>query len=104
MAGTGVDPATAATTLAVMSGAILLGAGLLKLGTLAAYYISTPILTGFKIGTALVIIASQLGKPLGIDAEGQDFFAPCRYGFWAATGNPGCSSTSTVIRARHQDC
>jgi SulP family sulfate permease len=63
---------TAATTLAVMSGALLLGASLLKLGTLADY-ISTPILTGFKIGTALVIIASQLGKLLGIDAESQDF-------------------------------
>ena len=94
VAGTGVDPATAATTLAVMSGAILLGAGLLKIGTLADYYISTPILTGFKIGTALVIIASQLGKLLGIDAEGQDFFVKVWSGLRADQG-PGSGRRSS---------
>ncbi len=91
VAGTGVDPATAATTLAVMGGAILLGAGLLKLGTLADY-ISTPILTGFKIGTALVIIASQLGKLLGVDAEGQDFFVKV----WSALSQLGDANVATV--------
>ena len=75
-----------------MSGAILLGAGLLKLGTLADYCISTPILTGFKIGTALVIIASQLGKLLGIDAEGQRFCSSMTWiGIWPrSASSSGC--------------
>jgi SulP family sulfate permease len=72
----GSDPATAVTaaaTLSVMAGGVLLAAGLLKIGYLADF-ISAPVLAGFKIGTALVIVSGQLGKVLGVPIEGEGFF------------------------------
>jgi SulP family sulfate permease len=60
-------------TLAVLTGAILVGAGALKLGFLADF-IAVPVLAGFKAGTGLLIISGQLGKVLGIDQEGDNFF------------------------------
>jgi SulP family sulfate permease len=67
------DHVTAACTLAFVVGGLLLAAGLLRLGFLADF-ISLPVLSGFKIGTGLVIAASQLGKVLGVDVKGNDFF------------------------------
>jgi sulfate permease, SulP family len=72
----GSDPAsavTAAATLAVMAGIVLLAAGLFKIGYVADF-ISAPVLAGFKIGTALVIVSGQLGKVLGVQVEGESFF------------------------------
>jgi high affinity sulfate transporter 1 len=71
------DPAralVAASTLAVLAGALLLLAGLLRLGFLADF-ISVPVLAGFKAGTGLLIAAGQLGKVLGVPQEGDSFFA-----------------------------
>jgi SulP family sulfate permease len=68
---------TAAATIAVMAGVILLVAGALKLGFLADF-ISAPVLAGFKIGTALVIMAGQLGKVLGVPVEGDGSIAKVR--------------------------
>lgn len=70
------DPAqatTAAITLALLTGAVLAVGGVLRLGFLADL-ISVPVLVGFKVGTGLVIAAGQLGKILGIDASGDNFF------------------------------
>lgn len=70
------DPAqymTAAFTLALLVGAILLVAGILRLGFLANF-ISIPVLTGFKAGLGLVIIAGQLGVILGIPVGKGPFF------------------------------
>jgi SulP family sulfate permease len=67
----GGDPADyllAASTLALLVGAFLLLAGLLRLGFLANF-ISLPVLTGFKAGIGLVILVGQLGKVLGIPVE-----------------------------------
>jgi SulP family sulfate permease len=64
----------AASTLAVLAGALLLLAGLLRLGFLADF-ISAPVLAGFKAGTGLLIAAGQLGKVLGVPQEGDSFFA-----------------------------
>ena len=67
------DAIRAVATLAVLTGAILLAAGAFKLGFLADF-ISLPVLAGFKAGTGLLIISGQLGKVLGIDQSGDNFF------------------------------
>jgi sulfate permease, SulP family len=72
----GGDPAralVAASTLAVLAGALLLLAGLRQLGFLADF-ISAPVLAGFKAGTGPLIAAGQLGKVLGVPQEGDSFF------------------------------
>jgi MFS superfamily sulfate permease-like transporter len=71
------DPArlaTATATLAVLVGAILLAARLLRLG-FVANFISAPVLTGFKAGIGLVIVLDQLPKLFGIHIAKQGFFA-----------------------------
>jgi high affinity sulfate transporter 1 len=64
----------AAALLALMSGALLVVAGLLRVGFLADL-VSLPILAGFKAGTGLVLISGQLGKVLGVPIDGDGFFA-----------------------------
>ncbi len=64
---------TAAATLAVLTGAILLIAYLLRLG-FVANFISEPVLTGFKSGIGLVIVVDQLPKLFGIHIEKTGFF------------------------------
>jgi sulfate permease, SulP family len=64
---------TAAAVLAALSGALLLLAGMLRLGFMADF-ISAPVLAGFKAGTGLLIAAGQLGKVLGVPQEGDSFF------------------------------
>lgn len=64
----GVGPAalvTACATLALIVGAILAGAALLRLG-FVAQFISDPVLTGFKAGIGLVIVVDQIPKLLGV--------------------------------------
>lgn len=67
-AGLGV----ATATLAVLVGAILLVAPLLRLGFLANF-ISDPVLIGFKVGIGLVIVVDQLPKLLGLHIEKAGF-------------------------------
>jgi sulfate permease, SulP family len=55
----------ASVTLAVLVGAILVVAGLLRLG-FVANFISEPVLVGFKAGIGIVIVLDQLPKLLGI--------------------------------------
>ncbi len=64
-AGGGPQLAIAAASLALMTGAVLIIAGALRLGFLADF-ISAPVLTGFKAGIAVVIIVDQLPKLLGV--------------------------------------
>ncbi len=61
--------AIAALTLAVMSGLILLGMGLLKLGFLANF-LSHPVIAGFITASGILIAASQLKHILGVSASG----------------------------------
>lgn len=71
------DPAkllTAAVTLTLLVGGLLVMARLLRLGFLANF-ISTPVLTGFKAGIGLVIVLDQLPKLLGLHITKQSFFA-----------------------------
>jgi len=71
------DPAkliTATATLALLVGAMLVLAAVLRLG-FVANFISTPVLTGFKAGIGLVIVLDQVPKLLGIHVTKQGFFA-----------------------------
>jgi len=69
------DPAqllTAAATLTLLVGVMLLAASLLRLGAIASF-ISDPVLTGFKAGIGLVIVLDQLPKLLGIHFDKGSF-------------------------------
>jgi high affinity sulfate transporter 1 len=52
--------------LALVTGLLTLGAGLLRLGFLAGF-VSQPVLKGFIIGLALTIVAGQLPKLFGVE-------------------------------------
>jgi high affinity sulfate transporter 1 len=65
--------ATAAATLAALTGVLLLLASVLRLGFVASF-ISAPVLTGFKAGIGFVIVLDQVPKLLGIHVEKQGFF------------------------------
>ncbi|MCR9127151.1 MAG: sulfate permease [Rhodobacteraceae bacterium] len=61
--------AIAALTLALLSGALLLAMGVLRLGFLANF-LSHPVIAGFITASGILIAASQLKHLLGIDAHG----------------------------------
>jgi sulfate permease, SulP family len=63
----------AASTLALLVGAFLVVASILKLGFIATF-ISDPVLAGFKAGIGLVVIVDQLPKLLGIHIGSDPFF------------------------------
>jgi high affinity sulfate transporter 1 len=64
---------TAAATLALMTGAILLLARVFRLG-FVANFISDPVLTGFKAGIGLVIVVDQVPKVFGIHVDKAGWF------------------------------
>lgn len=64
---------TAAATLGVLVGGLLVVAAALRLG-FVANFISTPVLIGFKAGIGLVILLDQLPKLLGIHITKAGFF------------------------------
>jgi high affinity sulfate transporter 1 len=64
--------AAAAATLAIVVGAMLVLASLLRLG-FVANFISEPVLTGFKSGIGLVIVVDQVPKLLGIHIDKAGF-------------------------------
>ena len=61
----GAEPAAVAATLALLVGAVLIGASVLRLGFLANF-ISLPVLVGFQAGVGIVIIVGQLKSLLGV--------------------------------------
>src|SRR5262249_26379973 len=62
----------AAATLAIIVGAMLVLASVLRLG-FVANFISDPVLTGFKSGIGLVIVVDQIPKLLGIHIDKAGF-------------------------------
>jgi len=75
-AGAGADPAAhlrALATLTLLVGAILILAGILRLG-FVANFISEPVLVGFKAGIGVVIILDQIPKLLGFHITRGNFF------------------------------
>ena len=93
-AGDAERAAATAALLALLVGAILVAAGLLRLGFLADF-ISAPVLAGFKTGMGLVIAASQLGKVLGVPDQGHSFFGD----IWSAVRQLGDANPATVALA-----
>ncbi|MEH6355160.1 MAG: SulP family inorganic anion transporter [Marinobacter sp.] len=67
-AQTSASPVAIAATLALLVGAILVLARILRLGFLANF-ISLPVLVGFQTGVGLVIIIGQIGAILGVYIE-----------------------------------
>jgi sulfate permease, SulP family len=63
-----------AALTALLVGVIGVGGWLARLGQLASF-ISDTLLSGFKIGAALVIASTQLPKLFGVAAVGDDFFS-----------------------------
>ncbi len=66
-----VGYATAALSLAGLSGAILLIMGLLRLG-FVANFLSHPVISGFITASGILIAVSQLKHVLGVKAEGHN--------------------------------
>jgi sulfate permease, SulP family len=69
----GLDPLTAAATLSILVGLMLIAARVLRMGFLANF-ISEPVLTGFKAGVGFVIVVDQVPKLLGIHFHKEGFF------------------------------
>lgn len=65
------DYASAALTLAALSGGILIIMGIFKLGFLTNF-LSHPVIAGFITASGIIIAASQLKHILGIDASGHN--------------------------------
>ncbi len=61
-----------AITLAFLSGVLLFGMGLLRLGFLANF-LSHPVISGFISASGILIAASQLKTLMGVKAEGHNF-------------------------------
>ncbi|MEX1295906.1 MAG: SulP family inorganic anion transporter [Candidatus Limnocylindrales bacterium] len=59
--------------LAILVGAMLLVAGVLRLGFLAEF-LAKPVITGFIVGLSLTITVGQLPKLFGVDGSGGNFF------------------------------
>jgi SulP family sulfate permease len=64
---------SAAATLALLVGGILMMAGLLRLGFLANF-LSDPVLAGFRAGIGVAIVVDQIPKLLGVHIGGGNFF------------------------------
>ena len=57
-----------ATLCALVVGGLALLAGLLRLGFIAEL-LSRPVLSGYLAGVAVIMVAGQLGRVMGIDVE-----------------------------------
>ena len=80
-----VDYATAAITLALLSGTLLILLGLIRFG-FVANLLSHPVVSGFITSSGILIGLSQLGHILGITAEG-DTLPSLLSSLLAALGN-----------------
>ena len=80
-----VDYATAAITLALLSGTLLILLGLIRFG-FVANLLSHPVVSGFITSSGILIALSQLGHILGITADG-DTLPSLLSSLLAALGN-----------------
>lgn len=67
----------AAAVLALLSGLMLIGMGLLRLGFLASF-LSHPVIAGFIAAAGILIAASQIKHILGVDASGSTLYEMVR--------------------------
>ena len=80
----------AAIGLALISGVLLLGMGLLRLGFLANF-LSHPVISGFITASGIQIAVSQLGPVLGINAGGHNMLETLQ-SLWANIGETNLSA------------
>jgi sulfate permease, SulP family len=73
-AGSPTRYASLAAALALLTGAMALAAGLVRLGFLADL-LSRPVLVGYLSGVALIMIAGELGAATGVPVTGERFVA-----------------------------
>lgn len=73
-AGDPIRAAAVGSLAALLVAAIAFAAWLLRLGSIVNF-VSETVLTGFKVGAALVIASTQLPKLFGLAAHGDGFFA-----------------------------
>ena len=95
MVGGEVDPAryaALAAALALAMGAMLFLAGVVRLGFVADFF-GKPVLLGYINGVALIVIASQLGKLVGISVVADDFFQI----IWELLSDVGDANRPTVL-------
>jgi SulP family sulfate permease len=83
---------TAASILALISGAILLAMGFLRFGAVANF-LSHPVISGFITASGILIAASQLKNLLGIPLEGHNFPEILQ----SLSGNLGAVNMPTMI-------
>ncbi|GAY14776.1 SulP family inorganic anion transporter [Mycobacterium sp. shizuoka-1] len=69
--------AALAAVLALLVGVICLAGGLVRLGFLADL-LSRPVLVGYMTGVAVIMIASQAGKVIGVPVTGDEFVEQIR--------------------------
>ncbi len=74
LASTTGDYVTLSAALAILVGAILVGAGFARLALVADFF-AKPILVGFVAGLALIIAVGQAPKLFGVEGGGDNFFA-----------------------------
>jgi sulfate permease, SulP family len=84
--------AALSAALAILSGLILVGAGLLKLGGVMDL-VSKPVMTGFLFGLGLTVAIGQLPKLFGVEGGSGDFFDLLR----ALFENLGDTSGLTLV-------
>jgi high affinity sulfate transporter 1 len=77
--------------LALIVGGLLATAGLARLGFIAEF-LSKPVLAGYMVGLALVIVAGQIPALLGLPSGSGNFFQVA----WHVFSNLGSTSGSTV--------
>jgi sulfate permease, SulP family len=65
--------AALSAALAILSGVVLVGAGLLRLGGIMDF-VSKPVMTGFLFGLGLTVAVGQLPKLFGVEGGSGDFF------------------------------
>ena len=78
--------------LAILTGALFVLAGLVRLGGLSDF-ISKPVLTGFLFGLGLVIAAGQLPKLFGVEPGGSGFFGQ----MWHLLGHLDETDSWTIL-------
>ena len=77
LAGSGVDASSSAAVLALLVAGFCVLGRLFRLGALADL-LSRPVLVGYLAGIAAIMVASQLGKLLGIPEDADGFFDELR--------------------------
>lgn len=65
--------AVLSAALAILSGVVLVGAGLLRLGGIMDF-VSKPVMTGFLFGLGLTVAVGQLPKLFGVEGGSGTFF------------------------------